>query len=97
MEINALLEQIKKLEEAVKNLNDANNMNTQKLQEAEDNFVDDDPMMVTGNNLSPSSNMEYRSRLRKLRSAYRKELKDLKNEYGVAPRHRANFTKVKKG
>jgi hypothetical protein len=59
--------------------------------------VDNTPMMVTATPVSPSSNMEYRSRLRKLRSGYRKELKDLKNEYGVAPRHRANFTKVKKG
>jgi len=91
MDTNALLQQIRNLEQLI--LQQGNK--DDKMEATENNIVSITTKVEDPD--SPSRNKEYKRRLRKLRVNYRKELRDLKKEFGVAFRHRANFTKGKKG
>jgi len=91
MDTASLLQKIKDLEQMILQ----QEKNNDSISEQMDNVIS----IATSETPeeSPSSNIEYRKRLRLLRSGYRKQLRDLKKEFGVAARHRANYTKVKRG
>lgn len=91
MDTASLLQKIKDLEQMILQ----QEKNNDSISEQMDNVVS--AATDTLEEESPSSNLEYRRRLRLLRSGYRKQLRDLKKEFGVAPRYRANYTKVKRG